>query len=211
MNKVAKFKEWMNENAPTLTVIYDNKYVGMAQDRFASLETRQQKTILLGILGVFTFGLLLYVFTSYLSLWSMYGKTDDSYEMITVLQQYQKKQREQSGTVADLQRGNGLSAPGSLKNHIEKQAQLAAISGRMVKVEEKPPAGGSGEDVKIKEASVSLEKVNLTQLKRFLNLVEFGDVKLSVSSIKISNDDKLRGYMDVQVGLVVYLFSSGTI
>jgi hypothetical protein len=55
-----------------------------------------------------------------------------------------------------------------------------------------------------------MQRVNLSQLKNFLNNVEFGPYNLSVSSIKITNDSKIRGYMNVDLGVVAYLFQAET-
>jgi hypothetical protein len=133
--------------------------------------------------------------------------------MISLLQQHQKTQRSQSSEMANLERNNTLAGPGQLKEHLVRQAQAAKISVRMVKVEETPESAGRGEDskggdIRLKQATVQLEKINLSQLSQFLNLVEFGGYNLSVSSIKITNDSKIRGYMNVEMGVVVYLFST---
>jgi hypothetical protein len=66
--------------------------------------------------------------------------------------------------------------------------------------------GAPGSEVKVKQASIALKKVNLTQLKSFLNQVEFSQYNLSVASLKVTNDDKIRGYMNVDIGVVAYLF-----
>lgn len=67
MDGWTKFKEWVNENAPMLAVVYNNKYVGMGYDRFASLPAKQQKQTLLGILGGFVFIVVMFLFVPYLS------------------------------------------------------------------------------------------------------------------------------------------------
>lgn len=213
MDRMAKVKEWINENAPMLNVLYQNKYAGMAYDRFASLPPRQQKQIILGSFAAVVAVVAGYIFFSYLSLWSLSSKAEQSYRMVTLLQQHQRTQKSQSGQVAVLERNSELSASGQFKEHLVRQAQAARISARMVKVEETPDNPGGGEDgrtgdVRIRQASVILEKVTLTQLTRFLNNVELGPYNLSVSSIKVTNDDKIRGYMNVEMGVVAYLFSS---
>lgn len=211
MDKWTKVKEWVNENAPMLAGLYNNKYVGMGYDRFASLPPKQQKQVLLGVVGGFfaiVFGYLLY---SYLSLWSYSSKAKDSYAMANLLQQYQKNRRDKSAQLSHLERSAQLASPGQFKEHLLQQGRAASISQRMMQVEEKPDAGdeaAAGRDVRMRQATVTLEKVNLNQLKSFLNNVEFGPYQLGVSSIKITNDDKIRGYMKVELGVVAYLFET---
>jgi hypothetical protein len=60
----------------------------------------------------------------------------------------------------------------------------------------------------MRRATVKLQRVNLSQLKNYLHGVEFGSYSLAVSSIKIKNDEKIRGYMDVELGIVAYLFGA---
>jgi hypothetical protein len=213
MDRMAKVKEWINENAPMLTKVYQNKYVGMAYDRFASLPPSQQKQIILGGFAGVVALIAGYIFLAYVSLWSLSRDVDQSFHMITLLQQHQKTQAAQGSEIANLERNNQLATPGQLKEHLVRQGQAAKISTRMMKVEEMPESAGRGEDskggdVRIKQATVQLEKVNLRQLAQFLNLVEFGGFNLSVSSIKVTNDNKVRGYMNVEMSVVVYLFST---
>ena len=40
MDSLEKAKEWVRENVPMLSQVWENKYVGMAYDRFASLPPR---------------------------------------------------------------------------------------------------------------------------------------------------------------------------
>lgn len=81
----------------------------------------------------------------------------------------------------------------------------------MIQVEERAEAGVGGGDskkkeVKIKESTVSLQRVNLTQVSNYLKAIEYGTYNLSVSSIKIINDEKLRGYLTVDITVMAYLF-----
>lgn len=213
MESITKAKDWIRENVPMVSQIYENKYVGMAYDRFASLPPKQQKQILGGtVFG--TIGIVgLYLLFSYIDLWSASGKAQKSYTMINMLLQYQKQQRDKSGQIQQLERNSQLAQPGAFKQHLLDQARNAGISARMVQAEEKPDGTGSGDekgssDVKIRQASVTLQRVNLSQLKSFMTSVEFGQHNLSVSSIKITNDDKIRGYMNVELGVVAYIFQS---
>jgi len=213
MASIEKTKEWIKENVPMLAVLYENKYVGMAYDRFASLHPRQQKQAILGGLGGILAIIVIFLLASYVSLWSSSGQSQRSYEMVNLLLEYQKHRRDQGEQISNLERNNVLSAPGEFKRHLLEQGRSAAISPRMMEIEEKPEGSEDGEkpgssDVKLKQASVTLKKVNLNQLKSFLNSIEFGQYNLSVSSLKITNDDKIRGYMNVDMGVVAYLFQS---
>lgn len=208
---IQKFKSWMNENAPTLTIIYDNKYVGMAYDRFASLPPRQQKQAILGGFGAVVGLFVLYILSAYWSLWGVRSQISDYHSMITLMQQYQKVQRDQGGSDGASSQLNSLARPGAFKDFLVREGQKVNISSRLIKVEEKPdsinPEGEQG--IKIRQATVNLERVNLTQLRRFLTAVEFGGQNVSVSSIRIVNEtnDDLRGYMNVDLGVVAYLLS----
>ena len=216
MASVEKTKEWIKENIPMLAVLYENKYVGMASDRFASLPATQQKQAILGTFGAIFSIIFLFLMFSYIGLWSSSGQSQRSYEMVNLLTEYQKHRRDQGEQISNLERNNVLAAPGEFKKHLQEQGRSAAISPRMMEIEEKPDGaeeGGAAEakgssDVKLKQASVTLKKVNLNQLKSFLNYVEFGQYNISISSLKITNDDKIRGYMNVDVGVVAYLFQS---
>lgn len=215
MDQVSKLKQWVNENAPMLANIYENKYVGMAHDRFASLPPRQQKQLLVGVFSGAVFIVFLYLLFAYLSLWSFSSKTRESASMTNLLLQYQKSRRDKSQQIKFLARNSQLSAPGQFKQHLMDIGRTSSISPRMMKIEEKGEVGtkeddskGAQSEVKIKTASVTLEKVTLTQLTAFLKNIEYGQFNLQVSSIKISNDSKTRGYMTVELGLVAHLFET---
>lgn len=214
MDKWTKAKEWINENAPMLAVVYQNKYVGMGYDHFASLPAKQQKQIILGSVGGFFALIFFYLLWSYISLWSSSSAAKESYSMANLLQQYQKNRRDKSAMLSHLERSAQLAGPGQFKTHLLNQGKQAAISQRMMQVEEKgdgdgaPDGAKASQDVKIRQATVTLEKINLTQLKSFLNNIEYGPYHLGISSIRISNDDKIRGYMKVELGVVAYLFQS---
>ncbi len=211
MTNFAKMKEWINENAPMLNILYQNKYVGMGYDRFASLPAKQQKQVILGsifgALGLF----VLYLLVAYITLWSTSRATQQSYAMVNVLEQYQKTRRDRAPQIQQLERNSRLAGAGQFKQHLLDQGRNANVSPRMMDVEERSagvdsdPKGG-GSDLKMRQAKVTLQKVNLNQLKSFLQNIEFGQYNLSVSSIKISNDSDLRGYMKVEMGVVAYLF-----
>jgi hypothetical protein len=214
MDSISKFKEWVNEHVPFLAVVYENKYVGMAYDRFASLPPKQQRQVMLGVsLGIVAI-IVGFILSSYLSLWSYSGRSDKSYQMITMLQQYQKQRRSKSAQISNLGRNSQLATPGAFKQLLIDQAKSASISPRMIQVEEREDTGDreddpkNGHDVKLKQASVKIQRINLEQLKNFMQAVEFGGYNLSVSSLKITNDDKIRGYMNVDLALVAYLFQT---
>lgn len=214
MDKWTKAKEWINENAPMLAVVYQNKYVGMGYDHFASLPSKQQKQVILGTLGGFFAIIFFYLLWSYISLWSYSSQAKESYSMANLLQQYQKSRRDKSALLQNLEKSSQLSAPGQFKTHLLNQGKAAAISQRMMQVEEKGDAevkedgAKSSQDVKVRQATVTLEKINLNQLKSFLNNIEYGSYQMGISSIRILNDDKIRGYMKVELGVVAYLFQS---
>ncbi len=204
MINIEKSKDWVRENAPMLSVIYENKYIGMLYDRFASLSPAKQKQVVVGGASGVICLVILHLLISYLGLWGVHRKIDESYEMIALLSQYQKQQKDQSADLRLIERNSALSAPGSLKAQLISTAKGAGISPRMVQVEE----SSEGSDIQMKRATAKLQKVNLAQLKSFLQGVEFGSYSLDVSSIKINNDEKVRGYMDVELGIVAYLFAA---
>jgi hypothetical protein len=213
MDGWTKVKEWVNENAPMLAVVYNNKYVGMGYDRFASLPPKQQKQVLLGTAGGMVGIVVIYLFFSYLSLWSTSGKASSAESMITVLQNYQKQRRDKGSQIQNLEQNGRLAGPGQLKQQLTDDGKNAGISPRLIQVEEKPDSDGgedakASHDVKMKRATVTLQRVNLSQLQTFLKNVEFGPFNLSVSSLKITNDSKIRGYMNVDMGVVAYLFQA---
>lgn len=207
-----RLKEWIAQNAPMLAVIYENKYVGMLWDRFGSLPPKQQRQVIIGgFLGGIGF-VLLVVLTVYLSYWTSAGRADRYKTMINMLVQYQTNRRSQEAQIQTLERNNQLSANDALKQLLIDEAKSANISPRMVKSEERAEGGEEeskvGQDVKLKQATVKLEKVNLVQLRAFLQNIEFGPYNLSISSLKIANDEQIRGYMNVELGVVAYLFQS---
>jgi len=212
MDKINKTKEWIKQNAPMLAVFYENKYVGMAYDRFASLPTIRQRQVILGVfggVGFIVFGVLL---SLYVSVWGEMAKADKAQSMMDMLLKFQKSRRSQEAELQQLEKNRGLGIQDGLRLYLIEQGKLANISPRMIKAEERPEAGPDASkgtsDISIKQASIRLEKINLTQLKDFLRNVEFGSYSLIVSSIQISNDDKVRGYMNVELGVVAYLFKA---
>ena len=211
MEKWNQIKDWIKQNAPMLAVVYENKYVGMIYDRFGSLPPSQQRQVIIGSAAGVVFFVFLVVMTTYFSYWSSASSAAKAETMVNMLLQYQTNRRSQEAQIQNLARNNQLAPPEALKNAIIDQAKAANISPRMIKAEERPESGGGeedakgGGDVKLKQATVKLERVNLTQLRSFLQNIEFGAYNLSVSSLKISNDDQLRGYMNVELGVVAYL------
>ena len=221
MDAITKAKDWINQNAPMLGVVYQNKYAGMIYDRFASLPAKQQRQILFWVIGGMGGVLFLYLLVSYYTLWSQTREAREAYGMIDMLMQYQKSKRDKSQYLQHLERNSQLSAPGEFKNHLLGQVKQSNISQRLVQVEEKAEAdsasgtgtgGASGKkmesDVKVKQAMMVVDKVNLQQLKTLLTNIEFGSYNLSVPALQISNDDKIRGYMKAKFTVVAYLFQS---
>ncbi len=211
MMNIDKTKDWIRENIPMLMIVFENKYTGMLYDRFASLPPTRQKQVIMGtcftIMGI----VMLHLTYSYWGLYSSNRQTRQSQEMVSVLKSFQKQQKEQSSEIRLMERNGALAEPGGLKGHLLAQARQVGISPRMIQAEESGDGGGeetaSGKgDLQMRRATVKLQRVNLAQLKNYLEGVEFGNFSLDVSSIKIKNDDKVRGYMDVEMGIVAYLF-----
>lgn len=211
MSSIEKTKAWIKENAPMLAGIYENKYVGMLYDHFASLDSRKQKQL---IIGIFSFGILmivLFLLSSYLELWNTNSKSKQAREMISLLQRYQGEQRAQSSEIDSLERNARLAGPGEFKRYLNEQAKLAGISPRSTEVKEEEGAVGTSNakvssDVRTNQATVVLMRINLAQLKNFLAALEGGMYTLSISSIRITNDDKVRGYMKAEIGIIAYSF-----
>jgi hypothetical protein len=86
------------------------------------------------------------------------------------------------------------------------------ISPRMMEATEKGEAsarsdeGKASTEVKIKQATVTLQKVTLPQIVNFLRNTESGQLNLNVSSMKIKADEQMRGYMNVEFQVMAYLF-----
>jgi len=204
MDTVARFKEWINENVPMLSKLYENKYVGMLYDRFASLPSRQQRQWILGFCGGVSFLIMSYLAWSYVSYWSTTNRAKDAYSMANILVQYQKQKRDKSSSIRALARNNGLSSAGRLKQTLLDMGRSSAISPRMIAVEEKSDERSS--DIQTKRATVTLTRVTLLQTTKYLKSVENGQFDLGITSLRITNDDKIRGYMKVELGIVAYLF-----
>lgn len=211
-----KVTTWIKENAPMLTKVYENKYVEMAYDRFASLPPHQQKQVTLGAVGGVAALVLGYLMLSYWSLWSYSSQVRESEQMVTLLRDHQRQTSQRGQEIEMLERGNQLAPRGALKQHLLAQGKNCNISQRMLQVEEQDePTAATGDgkgkqDIQMKQAKVTLQRVNLDQLKAFLENVEFSPYNLSVSSLKITNDDKIRGYMNVEMSVVAYLFQPGS-
>jgi type II secretory pathway pseudopilin PulG len=213
MDNITKIKGWIEQNVPMLKVVYENKYVGMGYDRFASLPSQQQRNVLLGTFSGLIAIIFLFLLSFYLGYWRSASKAEKAQAMTNLLLQYQKSRRNQDAQIQLLERNNLLNAPDALKNYLLEQGKISNISPRMIKAEEKSEPTGSDEgkgqqDAKAKHATVKLEKINLNQLKAFLQSIENGSYNLIISSLKISNDDKIRGYMNVELGIVAYLFGT---
>ncbi len=208
---ITKLKSWISENLPVLSVVYQNKYVAMIYDRFASLEPKKQKQIILGILLLTLFIITGYLTSSYISLWRIKNQISKNEKILTMLMKYQKAQRDKSADISGLDKNRQLDQPESLKKYIIQSIQNAKISQRMAQIDEKsdvePQTGEmKSADIKAKQISIKLEKITLSQLKSFLKIVEFGYYDLIISSLKIMNDEKIRGYMNVELNIIAYLF-----
>lgn len=209
MSRADAIRAWVKENAPILTQVYQNKYVGMLYDRFASLSFKRQKQVILGSFAFVVAVIGIYLISSYWSLWSRSSRISQYQSMTSLLREYQKQQREQSAEMQNLDKNSRLSAVGQFKEYLISQGRGAGISPRMLQIEEKADAPGETSEIKIRQASVRVEKVNLRQLKIFIQNLESGEYSLGISNMKIANDDKLRGYMNADLTVVAYLFSGG--
>src|SRR5690606_2260953 len=112
--------------------------------------------------------LLIHLLYSYLSLWSVQRQIAQSHAMVTTLSQYQRNQREQSGELRMIERNSALADSGKLKSYLISQGRMATISPRLITAEE----SGEGEegdaaqsDIRMKRATVKIQRVNLNQLK----------------------------------------------
>jgi hypothetical protein len=209
MMNLTKIKHWIDENAPMLAKVYQNKYVAMGYDRFASLPSSQQKRVLQGIFIGGSLFIVLILLSSYITLWSFQSQTRQYSEMVTMLQDYQKSVRDKSGTLQILDKNAQLSDSNLFKQYLQEQGRNASISPRMIQVEEKSTTElGAKEGKESKKVmSVKLQKVNLEQLRNFLQNVEYGSYKLWIQNFRLNNDDKLRGYMNVDVVVEAPLFN----
>jgi hypothetical protein len=209
MSRAEAIRAWVKENAPMLTQVFQNKYVGMLYDRFASLSFKRQKQVILGSFAFVVAVIGIYLISSYWSLWSRANRISQYQTMTALLRDYQKQQREQSAEMQNLDKNSRLAAVGQFKEYLVSQGRGAGISPRMIQIEEKADAPGETSEIKIRQASVHVEKVNLRQLKLFIQNLETDEYSLGISNMKIANDDKLRGYMNADLTVVAYLFSGG--
>lgn len=200
MSTVDRVKGWLKENAPMLTVLYENKYVGMAYDRFASLPPKEQKQTMIAVFGGFAALVFGYLLLSYLSVWSDSSKAKESQKMVNEIQAYQRTMRDKLGRLQALQSVSSFGGEGQLKAHLTGIARSSAISPRMMEVTEQ------GEDTlagaKVRKALVKLQRMTLTQWVGFLRSIETAPQRVSPTSLKAKNDEKLRGYMQVEIGVV---------
>jgi hypothetical protein len=212
MEDASKIKTWISEKAPSLAILYQNKYIGMVYDRFASLPPKKQKQVVLSSFGTIVALVLIYLISSYFSLWSLSSSTQNIYVMNNMILEYQKHRRDRGDELALLLRNAPLTAPGQLRQVLLQAAGVNGISPRMIQVEERGEAGVGGDtkkkEVRIKESSVLLQKVNLSQVISYLKTIEYGNYNLIVSSIKLTNDDKLRGYLNVDISVMAHLFEN---
>ena len=206
------FHNWIMERAPMLAKLYQNKYIAMLYDRFASLPPKQQRQVLLTTGLVVVVAISATLGSSYWSLWSTNTHIKNNTEMISTLFRYQKQRRERGAQIQELERNKELAGAGQLKQYLINTARSVSISPRMIQVDEQDDNIGSSNDskntseIKVKRAIARLQRLNLTQLTSFLQAVELGRYGLTISSIRILNDDKLRGYMNVEMGVIAYVF-----
>lgn len=211
MEGISKIKDWIQTNAPMLANLYQNKYVGMLYDRFASLPAKRQRNVLLGGLAGGAGIIAIFIFWFYWSLWSDSARARQSSEMVHLLLQYQKTLQEKSSELRILEQNKRFAEQSGLKDYLMSQARMASISPRMTQVNElSSAADAESQDIQIRKASIILDKINLAQLKNYLSLVEYGLYSLRVTGLKITNDDKMRGYMKAEITVSAYLFAPPT-
>ncbi len=212
MDNVTKIKDWINEHAPMLNGLYRNKYIGMLYDRFGSLPPKSQKSAIYGTIFGIAGIVGVYLLVSYYSLWTASRQATEYRSMANILLQYQKHRRDKSQQIKGLSKNMQLSGGGALKQYLTDVGRTASIAPRTITVEEKGEVTGRedgvkpGSDVKIKQAYVVLQRVNLTQLTSYIKNIEFGQYTLGVSSLKIQNDDKIRGLMRAELTIMAYIF-----
>ncbi len=210
--ELSRIHGWIMERAPMLANVYQNKYIAMLYDRFASLTPDKQKKTLAGVAIGFLVLSSLILGSSYWNLWTTTARSRKNNEMISMLMKYQKQRRERAEQIQELERNRELSADGQLKQYLINTARTASISPRMIQVDEQndnvgsTPDATSPSEIVVKRAATKIQRINLNQLTSFLQAVEFGQYGLTISSIRIMNDDKLRGYMNVEIGILAYLF-----
>lgn len=213
MEQTSKLKTWIREQVPMLTLLYENKYVGMAYDRFGSLPPAQQRRLIFATIGILAGGVTLYLALAYFSLWSLSQQSKEALSMGALLQQYQKIQRDKSQEIQGFERNTSLSSPGQLKQKLLDIGRSTGISPKMMEATERDEASARAEDgkpsseLKIKHATVSVQKVNLTQLVNYLKTVEGGDYNLNVSSLNVKTDNQIRGYMNVNLEVMATIFA----
>jgi len=212
MEQTGRIKTWIKEQVPMLTLLYENKYVGMAYDRFASLPPTQQRRLIFAVIGGVFAAISLYLLVAYYTLWSISSQNKDAVAMGAMLQQYQKIKRDKNQEIGKLEGNSILAGPGQFKQRLLDIGRQTGISPRMMDATEKGEAsarsdeGKASTEVKIKQATVTLQKVTLPQIVTFLRNTESGQLNLNISSMKITGDEKMRGYMNVEFQVMAYLF-----
>lgn len=212
MSTKDKIKIWIREQVPMLTLVYENKYVAMASDRFASLPQKTQKHILMGIvLGSFGF-VSIFLLVNYIQLYKMNSRAKEASALSTVLVRYQKTLQDKAADLRDIESGGNLNEPGKLKQKLSDLGRFSGISAKLIQADEQgiqtsPPLGKTGSERRFKKAQVTLEKVTLPQIIKYINSVESSRDALSIASLKINSDEKLRGYMGVVLEVHAQVFN----
>lgn len=214
MDTTSKIKAWIKEQAPMLTVLFENKYVGMAYDRFGSLPPQQQRRLIFTFVGIVSGMITLYLFINYYSLWSISSRSKDAVAMGALLQNYQKVQRDKSQEIQGFERNAALANPGQLKQRLLDIGRMTGVSPKMMDATERDEASARTEEskpsteLKIKQATVSIQKINLTQLVSYLKNVESGDFNLNISKLRVKMDTQMRGYMNVDLEVIATIFAA---
>jgi hypothetical protein len=196
-----------------LTLLFENKYVGMAQDRFASLPPLTQKRILMGlVLSVFS-AVGVYLTINYIELWQLNTRAKEASALSTVLIRYQKTLQDKASELREVEGGSNLNNPGMLKQRLLDLGRFAGIAPKLIQTDEQgvltvPTTGEkTGSERKFQKATVTLEKVTLPQIIKYINSVESSRDALSISGLRIYSDEKLRGYMGLNLEIHAQIFN----
>lgn len=212
MSTKDKIKLWIREQVPMLTLVYENKYIAMASDRFASLPPKTQKHILMGmVVGCFGFAVI-FLIANYIQLFRINSRAKEASALSTVLIRYQKTLQDKAADLRDIESGSNLNEPGKLKQKLSDLGRFSGISAKLIQANEQgvqtsPSSGKAGSERRFKKAQITLEKVTLPQIIKYINNVESSRDALSIASLKINSDEKLRGYMGVVLEVHAQLFN----
>ena len=202
--KNAAWLEWINENVPMLKRLIRNKYVDMMYDRFASLDAQRQRQIIIGTIAALILLLVFIVFMGYSSYWAVLRQTQRTRSLAYACLQFQRELQEsavlqEKGAV----REQDVAEHQDLRQVVMDAARMAHFPPQSVIVEplpaDAPPGPGLTSGSSTPSSQIRIERMNLLQLKMFLQRLELGPQRFAVERIQIANDDKVRGFMRVDI------------